>query len=56
MSLRLKRAMHWDADKEEVIGDKEASNMAAGLTRSGTSHPYRAPWDAALRACIKVSV
>ncbi|MGD0497883.1 MAG: Gfo/Idh/MocA family oxidoreductase [Bryobacteraceae bacterium] len=54
MSLRLKRAIKWDPEKQEIIGDKEATAMAAGLLRSGTSRAYRAPWDAALRACIKV--
>ncbi|MBZ5582443.1 MAG: Gfo/Idh/MocA family oxidoreductase [Acidobacteriia bacterium] len=46
MSLRLHRAIRWDPEKEVVIGDKEA---AAACVK-----PYRAPWDAALRACVKV--
>jgi hypothetical protein len=32
----------WDADHEEVVGDKEANAM---LVR-----PYRAPWDKELKA------
>jgi len=56
MSLLLKRSIKWDPEKEEVVGDKEAAAMAAGLWRSKTSHAYRAPWDAALRSCIKVNV
>jgi predicted dehydrogenase len=36
ISLRLKRVIRWDAVKEDVVGDKEASAM---LTR-----PYRKPW------------
>jgi len=44
MSLRLGRKIKWDADKEEIIGDREASGM---LTR-----PYRKPWDEVLRSLI----
>ncbi|MGO9255470.1 MAG: Gfo/Idh/MocA family protein [Bryobacteraceae bacterium] len=47
MSLRLGgRTIHWDPEKEVVIGDKEAAAMC--------SKPYRAPWDAVLRNLIKV--
>ena len=46
MSLRLGRAINWDPEKEEVIGDKEAAAMS--------NHPYRAPWDAVLRSIVKV--
>jgi predicted dehydrogenase len=47
MSLRLGgRTIHWDPDKEVVIGDKEAAAMC-------TPH-YRAPWDGVLRSLIKV--
>jgi hypothetical protein len=46
MSLKLHRAIRWDPEKEVVIGDKEAA--------AACSKPYRAPWDAALRACVKV--
>jgi predicted dehydrogenase len=43
ISLRLGgRKLVWDAEKEEVAGDREANAM---LVR-----PYRAPWDAELRA------
>jgi hypothetical protein len=45
LSLRLGRAIRWDPDKEQVVGDKEA---AAACVR-----PYRAPWDAALRDALK---
>jgi predicted dehydrogenase len=41
ISLRLGRQVRWDAEKEDVIGDAEASKM---LLR-----PYRAPWDAELK-------
>jgi hypothetical protein len=41
LSLRLGgRTLRWDADKEDFIGDPEASAM---LVR-----PYRAPWDQVL--------
>jgi len=46
MSLRLGRSIRWDAEKESVIGDKEAAAMCV--------RPYRAPWDAALRSIVKV--
>ena len=47
MSLRLGgRTLHWDADKEVVVGDKEAAAMC--------SKPYRAPWDGVLRSIVKV--
>jgi predicted dehydrogenase len=47
ISLRLGRKLVWDAEKEEVVDDREANAM---LVR-----PYRAPWDAELRALgIKV--
>jgi len=43
ISLRLGgRKLVWDADKEQVVGDKEANAM---LVR-----PYRAPWDKELKA------
>jgi predicted dehydrogenase len=42
MSLRLGRAIQWDPDKEQVIGDKEAAAMC--------SKPYRAPWDGVLKS------
>ena len=47
MSLRLGgRTLHWDAEKEVVIGDKEGAAMCA--------KQYRAPWDSILRSLIKV--
>jgi predicted dehydrogenase len=42
ISLRTGRKITWDAEKETVIDDEEATQM---LTR-----PYREPWDAELRA------
>ena len=46
MSLRLGgRAIHWDPEKEVVIGDKEAAAMC--------TKPYRAPWDGVLRGILK---
>jgi hypothetical protein len=42
ISLRIGgRAIRWDAEREEIVGDKEAS---AQLVR-----PYRKPWDEVLR-------
>lgn len=47
MSLRLGgRTIHWDPEKEVVVGDKEAAAMCTGR--------YRAPWDGILRSLIKV--
>ena len=43
ISLRLGgRKLRWDAEKEEILGDREASAM---LVR-----PYRPPWDRELRS------
>jgi predicted dehydrogenase len=42
LSLRLGRQLRWDAAKQDVVDDKEASAM---LVR-----PYRKPWDAELKA------
>jgi predicted dehydrogenase len=42
ISLKTGRTIRWDAEKEEVMGDREAANM---LVR-----PYRRPWDAELKA------
>jgi hypothetical protein len=42
ISLRLERKIRWDPDKEEIVGDREAS---AWLER-----PYRKPWDDVLRS------
>ncbi len=46
MSLKLKRAIRWDPDKELVIGDKEA--------QAACVRPYRAPWDKVLRSIVTV--
>jgi predicted dehydrogenase len=45
ISLRTGRKLRWDADKEEIIGDKEAQAM--------TERPYRKPWDGVLRSILK---
>jgi predicted dehydrogenase len=42
ISLRLGRRVRWDAKREDVIEDAEASRMLA--------RPYRAPWDRELKA------
>jgi len=42
LSLRLGRKLRWNVEKEEIIGDAEASAM---LVR-----PYRKPWDSVLRS------
>lgn len=42
ISLRLGRTVKWDAEKEEIPGDREANAM---LVR-----PYRKPWDEVLRS------
>jgi predicted dehydrogenase len=42
ISLRLGRRVRWDATREEIVDDAEASRM---LVR-----PYRAPWDRELKA------
>jgi predicted dehydrogenase len=44
ISLRLGRSIRWDAEKEEILNDKEASAML--------ERPYRKPWDQALKAAI----
>jgi predicted dehydrogenase len=46
MSLKLGRAIHWDPEKEVVIGDMEAAAMCV--------RPYHAPWDGVLRSIVKV--
>jgi predicted dehydrogenase len=46
MSLRLKRAIRWDPEKELVIGDKEA--------QAACVRPYRSPWDKVLRSIVTV--
>lgn len=42
LSLKTGRKLAWDAEKEEVSGDPEANQLLA--------RPYRAPWDAELKA------
>jgi predicted dehydrogenase len=42
ISLRTGRKITWDAEREDIVNDPEASAM---LTR-----PYRKPWDAELKA------
>jgi predicted dehydrogenase len=42
LSLQLGRRLRWDAEREEIVGDAEGSRR---LVR-----PYRAPWDAELKA------
>jgi predicted dehydrogenase len=44
ISLRLKREVRWNPEKEQILGDKEAAGM---LVR-----PYRKPWDAVLRSLL----
>ena len=44
ISLRVGRKIHWDADKEEILGDAEASGMLVRL--------YRKPWDGILRGLL----
>jgi predicted dehydrogenase len=41
-SLRLGRRLRWDAKKEEVIGDAEATRLL--------QRPYREPWDRELKS------
>jgi predicted dehydrogenase len=36
ISMKVGRMLHWDAEKEEVISDKEANQLL--------SRPYRKPW------------
>jgi len=40
ISLRLGRKVKWDAEREEIVGDPQASAMLA--------RPYRGPWDQVL--------
>ncbi len=42
ISLRLGRKIRWDPQREEIIGDDEASRHL--------SRPYRSPWDDILRS------
>jgi hypothetical protein len=45
ISLRLRRSLRWDAEKQTVLGDDEAVRQ---LTRT-----YRAPWDDELNRLLK---
>jgi predicted dehydrogenase len=42
LSLRTGRKLRWDAEKEEILDDAQANELLA--------RPYRAPWDAQLKA------
>jgi predicted dehydrogenase len=44
ISLRVGRKIRWDAEREEVVGDREASAML--------ERPYRKPWDSVLRSLL----
>jgi predicted dehydrogenase len=46
ISMKVGRKIVWNAEKEEIVGDREANRM---LVR-----PYRNPWDAELKA-LRVS-
>jgi hypothetical protein len=36
--------LRWDAEKEEILNDREANGML--------ERPYRKPWDQALKAAL----
>ncbi len=44
IAQKLKRTINWDADRETIIGDKEAARLM--------SKEYRAPWDKELKAAL----
>jgi len=44
ISLRTGRKLRWDAEKEEIVGDRDVSAML--------EHPYRKPWDEALKKLL----
>lgn len=44
ISLRLGRKVNWNPEKEEIVGDREASAML--------ERPYRKPWDGVLRSLL----
>jgi len=46
LSLKLGRTVRWDPEKEQVIGDREASAMCV--------KEYRSPWDRELRSAVKI--
>lgn len=45
LSLRLRRRLRWDAKQETISGDAEAVRWL--------ERPYRAPWDAELKALLR---
>ncbi len=44
ISMKVGRMIRWDAEKEQIIGDKEANAMV--------EHSYRKPWDQTLRSLL----
>ena len=48
IAQKLKRTINWDADRETIVGDKEAARLM--------SKEYRAPWDKELKAALSKSV
>jgi predicted dehydrogenase len=44
IALKLGRTIRWDATKEEIMGDREASKLLV--------KEYRAPWDKELKAAL----
>ena len=44
ISLKIGRKIRWDTEKEEIIGDREASQHL--------ERPYRKPWDQVLRSLL----
>jgi predicted dehydrogenase len=44
ISLRTGRKLRWDAEKEQIVGDAEASRML--------ERPYRKPWDGVLKSIL----
>lgn len=44
IAQKLKRTVNWDAERETIVGDKEAARLM--------SKEYRAPWDKELKAAL----
>lgn len=44
IAQKLKRTVNWDAERETIVGDKEAAKLM--------SKEYRAPWDKELKAAL----
>jgi len=44
LSLRLGRKLKWDPEREEILGDREATAML--------ERPYRKPWDTVLKGLL----